>query len=565
VAGTFLFNNGNAGHLCDMGVAPAVGETTVLCINSDTVVTAVTSSAGAAWVLAESSVAAQGSYIYYRKATGGEPSTFTVTTTGNFNTHVGWSGWPSLNALDTSTNTQASSANVITPIHSTGVMAENTELVIAFGALHAIGIADQNTPIWSTGFTELTSSAAQGTGGSGVRGYVGYKQNAGTAAEAPRVQWSGDNVTDRYMLTVSFTTIGANVNVPASNAAGTGTASNPKMAVSPSVGVDLGTGVANPASILISPSVGVSAGSGAALDASTTIATSGVGTAAGIGAAPNPSISIEMGGDVHLYKFGPCEPWDPIWTCNISLITGAAEVTGVAVQAASEILYQLSAQRFGLCSVQLRPCRKSCQSSFPWYSWWQYGTYPQPYWWNGTWYNLACNSCPENSCSCIGLAETELPGPVHSIVEVKLNGEVLVEGVDYRVDDYRKLVRLGGDQWPYCQDMRLADTEDNTWSVTAEYGEVVPTIGRMAVGELALEFVKYLLCDDNCQFPYGVVDISRQGVSMSIQSIADLIKTGMLNLRMCDMFIMATNPQHMTARAAVYDLDAPTYRAVGTT
>ena len=114
---------------------------------------------------------------------------------------------------------------------------------------------------------------------------------------------------------------------------------------------------------------------------------SGVEIASGVGAALDPSIELE--GEVHLYKFGPCEPWDPIWNCNISLLTGAAEVTGVAIQAASEILYQLSAQRFGLCSVKLRPCRKSCQGGFPWWSWWEYGSYPQPYWWNGTWYNLA--------------------------------------------------------------------------------------------------------------------------------------------------------------------------------
>ena len=538
---TFLFNDGNAGHSCNLGSSPAVGDTDVLCINSDTVVTAVTSSSGAAWALAESAVAAQGSYIYYRKATGGEPATVVVTTTGNFNAHVGWSRWASLNALDTSTNTQASSANTITPVHSTGVMAENTEVVIAFGALHAIGTANQNTPVWSTGFNAVTSSAAQGTGGSGVRGYVGFKENAGTAAEAPRVQWSGDNVTDRYMLTVSFTTLGAAVNAPAGAAQGTGVSEQATMAVNPSAGLSAGVGT---------------------IPASTITVSFGVETASGVGAALDPSIETE--GDVHLYTFGPCEPYDPVWNCNISLITGAAEVTGAAVQAASEVLYQLSAQRFGLCTVKLRPCRKSCMGGFPWWSWWEYGSYPQPYWWNGTWYNLACGSCPGDSCSCVGLSETELPGPVASITEVKLNGVVLTAGVDYRVDDYRKLVRLGGDPWPFCQDLLLEDTEDNTWSVTAVYGEVMPIIGRMAVGELALEFVKYLTCADDCLLPFGVVDVSRQGISMTIQNTAELIQQGIINLPMCAMFIQAANPEHLTARAAVYDLDAPTYRAVGT-
>lgn len=327
------------------------------------------------------------------------------------------------------------------------------------------------------------------------------------------------------------------------------------------VGVATGSGVAEVPAVAVSPSAALSAGAGAALDATMTTSL-GVGTASGVGAALDPSIETE--GDVHLYTFGPCEPWDPIWNCNISLITGAAEVTGVAVQAASEVLYQLTAQRFGLCNVKLRPCRKSCQGGFPWWSWWEYGSYPQPYWWNGTWFNLACGSCPGDSCSCVGLSEIELPGPVHSITEVKLNGVVLTAGVDYRVDNYRTLVRLGGDPWPFCQDLSLEDTEDNTMSVTANYGEAVPIIGRMAVGELGLEFVRYLTCDDECQLPFGVVDVSRQGISMTIQNTAELIKEGILNLPMAAMFIQAANPEHLTARAAVYDLDAPTYRAVGT-
>jgi hypothetical protein len=546
VATTFLFADGGTGHSCDLGSAPAIGEVDVLCINSDTIITAVASSAGAAWVLAESAVANQGSYIYYRKATGSEPQTVVVTTSGNFNTHVSWSRWPSLNALDTSTNTQANgAAGNITPVHSTGVMAEATELVIAFGAMHAIGVADQNTPVWSTGFNPLTEGIQNAGGaGGGVLGYVGYKQNAGTAAEAPRVSWSGANTNDRYMLTVSFTTSNL-VNV-------TG------------VGVAAGTGVANAATVAVSPSAGVSAGTGVAESATVSIAPE-IGVASGVGAALQPSIETE--GEVHLYTFGPCEPWDPIWPqgdCALILETASAEVTGWAIQAASEVLYQLTAQRFSLCQVTLRPCRKSCYGNFPWYMWWEYGTYPQPYWWNGTWYNLACNNCPGDSCSCPGLDETMLPGPVSSVTEVKVDGVVLTSGVDYRVDDYRKLVRLGSDPWPFCQNMNLADTEVGTWAVTAVYGEAVPIMGRMAVGELALELVKYIMCADDCAIPRGTVDISRQGVSMTIANMADLFNTGFIQLRMCDMFIKISNPNHRQSRSAVYDLDSPQNRAWGT-
>lgn len=268
-----------------------------------------------------------------------------------------------------------------------------------------------------------------------------------------------------------------------------------------------------------------------------------------------------------MYTFGPCTPWTPAWPggdCNVLLETGAAAISGVAVQAASEVLYHATAQRFGVCEVTLRPCRQSCMSNFPWHNWWNYGTYPQPYWWAGTWYNLACGQCPGDSCSCVALEETVLPGPVAYVTEVKLDGVILTPDVDYRVDDYRKLVRLpGGTLWPFCQDMNLPDTEEGTWSITVGFGEPVPALGQLAVGELATEIMKYLLCQD-CLLPQGIVDISRQGVSMSIASITDLLKTGFVNLRMCDLFIRFANPNNLKGRSAVYDLDGPQHRAWGT-
>lgn len=199
----FLYSDGGSGHVCDLGSAPEVGQWDVLCVNSNATV-----STPSGFTLAESAVTNQGAYIFVREAVGGEGSTVTVTNaSGSQNVHVAWSRWPStLNALDTSTNTQANgSSGNNTPTHSTGTLAEATELVIAFGALHSIGPGGQVTPVWSSGYVELTSSAAQGTTTTAVRGYVGYKENAGTAAEAPQVSWSGDGCQNRYMLAVSFT------------------------------------------------------------------------------------------------------------------------------------------------------------------------------------------------------------------------------------------------------------------------------------------------------------------------------------------------------------------------
>jgi hypothetical protein len=267
------------------------------------------------------------------------------------------------------------------------------------------------------------------------------------------------------------------------------------------------------------------------------------------------------------YRFGPCVPWDVTWTCQLDQFTNAAAVSGTGVAVASEILYHLTAQRFGLCEVTLRPCRRSCygMGGFPWSEWWEFGRYPNPFWFRGSWFNLGCAGGCADSCSCPAIDEAVLPGPVYDVTEVKLDGVVLVKGTDYRIDDYRKLVRLGGNVWPVCQDLNLEDTEENTWSATVQFGTPVPELGKLAVGELAVEVMKYVLCDDTCALPQGVVDISRQGISMTVLNVAELFKTGFINLRMCDMFIKIANPEGLTARAHVYDLDNPQFRITGTT
>lgn len=262
------------------------------------------------------------------------------------------------------------------------------------------------------------------------------------------------------------------------------------------------------------------------------------------------------------YAPGPCETWPVKWRCSLSGEDPA--VTGVALQAASEVLYQLSGQRFSSCEVTIRPCREECYSTGwgGWAGWWQYGTYPQPAFINGTWYNLTCGTCG-SGCSCTPLSEVFLPGPVQSVTEVKVDGVVLVSGVDYRVDDYRKLVRLGGAVWPYCNELNLADTEVGTWSVTVVYGESVPVLGQIAVGEIACSFLDYLNGGE-CDLPAGLTDISRQGVSMTFANATVDLVAFFARFPMSYLFIKTFNPNGLMARARAYDLDGPDFRVVGT-
>src|SRR5690606_6789226 len=125
-----------------------------------------------------------------------------------------------------------------------------------------------------------------------------------------------------------------------------------------------------------------------------------------------------------------------------------------------------------VCEQTLRPCRRDCWGgdTWPWRgSWWEWtgGTWPQPALIGGSWFNLTCGGCP-NSCSCTTLSEVLLPGPVDCVTEVLVDGEQLIEGVDWRLDDNRLLVRLGG-MWPKCNRLDLPDDHPGTWSVTAGF------------------------------------------------------------------------------------------------
>jgi hypothetical protein len=254
---------------------------------------------------------------------------------------------------------------------------------------------------------------------------------------------------------------------------------------------------------------------------------------------------------------GLCAPWDPIWC--VALPTGSEAISGYAVQAASEALWAATAQRFGLCTETIRPCRRDCYGrSWPFAdAWWEYGTYPRPLLYQGVWYNIGCGQCP-GTCSCTALEEALLPGVVYDIIQVKVDGVPLASSA-YRVDNNRLLVRTDGGTWPTCQDLAAADTEVDTWSVTVRFGEPVPILGQQAVGELAAEIARACLGED-CRLPKNITQLVRQGVTITFpegQNLAD-------RLYFPRLFIETFNPKRLPALPQVYDVDGPTFRRTGT-
>ncbi len=196
----FGFADGNAGHVCNLGSSPSAGDFDILCVNSDTIV-----STPSGFTSTKSEVNNQGAYVFTRKASGGEGSTVTVTTSGNNNCQVTWIRLSGADAVDVAVSTKVDGdSQASSPALSTGTLAASGEAIVAFMAGHRLNTTGNQSPTWSGSYTAAQTSTF-GTGNNGVTGMTAYKLNVGTASESPSVTWTGDTIFNRYMFAVTFT------------------------------------------------------------------------------------------------------------------------------------------------------------------------------------------------------------------------------------------------------------------------------------------------------------------------------------------------------------------------
>lgn len=252
---------------------------------------------------------------------------------------------------------------------------------------------------------------------------------------------------------------------------------------------------------------------------------------------------------------GPCDVWPVTWPCPLTPEIMA--VTGAALQMATDLLWVRSGRRFSLCETTMRPCRDDCSDgAFVYDGWWAWGSgTPRPRFYQGVWTNVVCGFCADG-CSCSHVSKVELPVPVSSITSVVIDGETLPAS-GYALYDYRTLIRQDGGEWPRCNDLSRPDGSPGTWSVTAVYGEAPPPLGTLAVGELAVELARAMICDNSCQLPQPVQQLTRQGVSMSFLDPNEVYAGGRLGLRICDLFLSTYNPDGLRAPSRVYSVDHP--------
>lgn len=207
---------------------------------------------------------------------------------------------------------------------------------------------------------------------------------------------------------------------------------------------------------------------------------------------------------------GPCD-WNPLFsdcgedgTCT-HVDSLHPDLSHVVQQAGVTWLWNATFRHYGNCPVTILPCLKQCSG---------YGSYPAwvPYRTSEGWVNVSCGTCG-SSCSCSSISEIVLP-TVGTVSEVSESGVVL-DATEWRLDNHRYLLRLGGDSWPACQDLNYED--EPTLSVTYTPGHSVPSMGQLAAGTLICQLARRL-CGAKCDLPANATTVSRQGVSIALDS-----------------------------------------------
>lgn len=268
---------------------------------------------------------------------------------------------------------------------------------------------------------------------------------------------------------------------------------------------------------------------------------------------------------------GPCS-WPnvaPACDANAEWAGFSPEIKAQALEYANYIVWTATGRQFGLCQLTVRPCGRQCQNCPSGWYWDGYGAWV-PYIWNGQWLNCWCGgNGPGGGCTCDPKCQVYLPGPVNSIVSVQVDGAGLpVTGSDgsynYFVLDQRWLVRTDTTAcWPTCgdQDVAPGKTSDHSFEVTYLRGIPVPDALANATATLALEYAKACV-GQPCRLPSRVQSISRQGVTVQMVNIEDVLKNGLTGIWELDQLIMAINPYGLRGATRFYSPDVREPRQV---
>jgi hypothetical protein len=120
--------------------------------------------------------------------------------------------------------------------------------------------------------------------------------------------------------------------------------------------------------------------------------------------------------------------------------------------------------------------------------------------------------------------------------------------------DGRLLVRTGGLDWPYDQDLSRPLTgpaAPGTWGVTVESGTPVPTEAKVAAATLGCQLLKLMVGASDCAIPDRVTALTRQGVSLTILDPNQFFKEGRTGITLVDMWLASLDAARTKRRASI--------------
>ena len=247
-----------------------------------------------------------------------------------------------------------------------------------------------------------------------------------------------------------------------------------------------------------------------------------------------------------------CSEWiteTDLAVCNCS--TSDPVLVANAIQASSEILYQLTGLQFpGTCEQVVRPCANSANPyGFNWTTW----NFPWiPLRIGGSWINTGPCGCHMARCDCTTYPRVYLGrDDVQTVTEVTIDGDVLDPSA-YRLDENQYLVRTDGSTWPCCQNLGSDLGETGTWGIELTYGWPVPQALQNAAASLAAEFINACTEGATCRLPPRTQQIVKQGTSITMAGVLSEIEQGLTGLTDVDMAIQAFNPNRLQRSPAVW-------------
>lgn len=247
-----------------------------------------------------------------------------------------------------------------------------------------------------------------------------------------------------------------------------------------------------------------------------------------------------------------CQPWatheDAIGACADYLVD--PDELDVWMQVATDVLWNLTGRRWsGICSDTVRPNAQWRRVAGPRMWWAGRGSGP------GMWGWCSCHRGRETGCSTV--PEIRLPNSpvVPDSVVVRIDGD-LMPPESYRVDDGRFLVRLDGDGWPCCQDMRAnPETDDHTFQIVYSFDRRPPIGGVRACAMYGCQLFSAANPElgGPCVLPTNVVQVVRQGVTTRFVDPSSLAKDALTGLPFADAWVRSilTGNQRRKATAMV--------------